>query len=283
MVAAMNLPSPAVGEQLRDWRHRRHLSQLDLAGLADMSARHLSFIETGRSLPSRAMLLRLSDRLDVPLRARNRLFSAAGYAPLYGERRLDDPGLDAARRTIDLVLRGHEPYPALAIDRHWNMQAANRAVAPFLKGVAPELLQPPVNVLRLSLHPEGVAPRVANLGQWRTHLLQRLRQQVDASGDPLLATLLAELEGYPAPPDESVDQPGALAVPMRMRTELGELSFLSTTTVFGTPLEVTLSELAIESFFPADDRTARILRTASFLDRMIRLPFLRRGRPQRTA
>lgn len=272
----MSLPSPAVGEQLRDWRQRRHLSQLDLAGLADISARHLSFIETGRSLPSRAMLLRLSDRLDVPLRARNRLFSAAGYAPLYGERRLDDPGLDAARRTIDLVLRGHEPYPALAVDRHWNMQAANRAVAPFLKGVAPELLAPPVNVLRLSLHPEGVAPRVANLGQWRAHLLQRLRQQADASGDPVLVALLAELEGYPAPPDAPLDEPGALAVPMRMRTELGELSFLSTTTVFGTPLEVTLSELAIESFFPADDRTARILRTASFLDRMIRLPFLRR-------
>lgn len=271
-------PTPTVGEQLRDWRQRRHYSQLDLAGLADISARHLSFIETGRSLPSRAMLLRLSDRLEIPLRERNRLFTAAGYAPLYGERRLDAPGLEAARRAVELVLRGHEPYPALAVDRHWNMHSANRAVAPFLKGVAAELLEPPINVLRLSLHPEGVAPRIANLGEWRAHLLHRLRQQVESGGDPVLAALLEELEGYPAPAHDGQPQPGALAVPMRMRSEVGELSFISTTTVFGTPLEVELSELAIESFFPADERTARILRTASFLQRMIGLPFLRRGK-----
>ena len=274
--------TPTVGEQLRDWRQRRHYSQLDLAGLADISARHLSFVETGRSLPSRAMLLRLSDRLEIPLRERNRLFTAAGYAPLYGERRLDAPGLEAARRAVELVLRGHEPYPALAVDRHWNMQSANRAVAPLLKGVAPELLEPPINVLRLSLHPQGVAPRIANLGEWRAHLLHRLRQQVENGGDPVLAALLEELEGYPAPDhgerDEERHATGALAVPMRMRSEVGELSFISTTTVFGTPLEVELSELAIESFFPADERTARILRTASFLQRMIGLPFLRRGK-----
>lgn len=273
----MNLSAQPVGEQLRDWRQRRHLSQLDLAGLADISPRHLSFMETGRSLPSRAMLLRLSDRLDVPLRERNRLFTAAGYAPVYSERRIDDPSMEAARRTIDLLLRGHEPYPALAVDRHWNMQAANRALAPFLKGVAAHLLEPPVNVLRLSLHPEGVAPRVANLGQWREHLLHRLRQQVQACGDPQLDALHAELSAYPAPSAEEPLDPAALVVPMRLRSEVGELSFLSTTTVFGTPVEVTLSELAIESFFPADAKTAAVLRTTGFLRRMTSLPFLRRA------
>src|SRR5690606_1946885 len=178
-------PAPVrnVGEQLRGWRQRRRLSQLDLAGLADISPRHLSFVETGRSVPSRAMLLRLSDRLDVPLRERNALFIAAGYAPVYSERRIDDPSLAQARRAIDLVLRGHEPYPALAVDRHWNLQAANRALAPLLEGVAPELLASPVNVLRLSLHPDGVAPRIVNLGQWRAHLLHRLGQQVAGTGD----------------------------------------------------------------------------------------------------
>jgi transcriptional regulator with XRE-family HTH domain len=268
----MDNPRP-VGEQLRDWRQRRHLSQLDLAGLADISSRHLSFMETGRSMPSRAMLLRLSDRLDVPLRERNRLFTAAGYAPVYGERRLDDPALDNARRAIDLVLRGHEPYPALAIDRHWQMQAANRALAPFLKGVAPALLVPPVNVLRLSLHPEGVAPRIANLGEWRAHLLQRLHHQVEGTGDPVLEALLQELLTYPAPEYASTPDPAAFVVPLRMRTEVGELAFLSTTTVFGTPLEVTLSELAIESFFPADAKTARVLRTMSLVGRVLRFPF----------
>jgi transcriptional regulator with XRE-family HTH domain len=273
-------PRP-VGEQLRDWRQRRHLSQLDLAMLADTSTRHLSFIETGRSLPSRAMLLRLSDRLEVPLRERNALFVAAGYAPVYSERRIDDPSLEEARKAIALVLRGHEPYPALAVDRYWNLQAANRALAPFLKGVAPELLAPPVNVLRLSLHPDGVAPRIANLGQWRAHLLHRLRQQIEATGDARLAALHAELAGYPAPDHDDLPEPGAVVVPMRMRSEVGELSFLSTTTVFGTPVEVTLSELAIESFFPADEKTAKVLRTTGFLRRMATLPFLRRDAPYR--
>lgn len=277
----MNTTRP-VGEQLRDWRQRRHLSQLDLAGLADISSRHLSFMETGRSLPSRAMLLRLSDRLDVPLRERNQLFVAAGFAPVYAERRLDDPALQDARRAIDLVLRGHEPYPALAIDRHWNMHAANRAVDPFLKGVAPHLLEPPVNVLRLSLHPEGVAPRVANLGEWRAHLLQRLRQQVEGSGDPVLEALLQELLAYPAPAHEEPPSPTAFVVPMRLRTEVGELAFISTTTVFGTPVEVTLSELAIESFFPADEKTAKVLRAMSLVGRVLRFPFPLRAKKTRS-
>ena len=276
------VPRP-VGEQLREWRQRRHLSQLDLAALADVSARHLSFIETGRSLPSRAMLLRLGDRLDVPLRERNALFVAAGFAPIYSERRLGDPALAQAHNAIALLLRGHEPYPALAVDRHWNLQAANRALAPFLKGVAPELLAPPVNVLRLSLHPDGVAPRIANLGQWRAHLLQRLERQVETSGDPQLQALHAELLAYPAPEEEEEPaDPAAIVVPMRMRSEVGELSFLSTTTVFGTPVEVSLSELAIESFFPADAKTARVLRTTGFLRRMTSLPFLRREAPYRS-
>lgn len=266
----------SVGEQLRDWRQRRRLSQLDLAGLADISSRHLSFVETGRSLPSRAMLLRLSDRLDVPLRERNVLFIAAGYAPVYSERRIDDPSLDEARKAIALVLRGHEPYPALAIDRHWNLQAANRALAPFLKGVAPELLVPPVNVLRLSLHPDGVSSRILNLGQWRAHLLHRVQQQADATGDPTLEALHSELAAYPAPAHGGAADPGAVIVPLRMRSEVGELSFLSTTTVFGTPVEVTLSELAIESFFPADAKTAKVLRTTGFLRAMATIPFLRR-------
>ena len=252
-----------VGDQLRDWRQRRRLSQLDLAGLADISPRHLSFVETGRSVPSRAMLLRLSDRLEVPLRERNALFVAAGYAPVYSERRIDDPSLVEARKAIDLVLRGHEPYPALAIDRHWNLQAANRALAPLLDGVAPALLAPPVNVLRLSLHPDGVAPRIANLGQWRAHLLHRLGQQVQGTGDATLQALLDELSAYPAPAHDEDDDPAAVVVPLRIRTVLGELSFLSTTTVFGTPVEVTLSELAIESFFPADAATGERLRAAA--------------------
>lgn len=261
---------PALGDQLRDWRRRRHLSQETLAGLAGISSRHLSFVETGRSVPSRAMLLRLTDRLDVPLRERNRMFTAAGYAPIYGERPWEDERLDSARRTIELLLRGHEPFPALAVDRHWNMQAANRAVAPFLRGVASHLLEPPINVLRLSLHPEGVAQRVLNLGQWRAHVLHRLQRQVESTGDPVLEALLRELESYPGP--EQTEQPAAdaIAVPMRLRSEFGELTFLSTTTVFGNPVEVTLSELAIESFFPADPRTAKVMRTISLVGRMLR-------------
>lgn len=263
-------PQRPVGDQIREWRRRRRLSQEDLAGLAEISLRHLSFMETGRSTPSRAMLLRLSDQLDVPLRERNRMFTAAGFAPVYGERSLDDDALDAARKTIELVLRAHEPFPALAVDRHWQMHAANRAVAPFLRGVAPKLLEPPINVLRLSLHPEGVAPRIINLGEWRAHLLHRLRQQVESTGDPVLAELLLELQSYPAPDYDEAPDPAAIVVPMRLRSEFGDLSFLSTTTVFGTPTEVTLSELAIESFFPADPRTAKVMRTVSLLGRMLR-------------
>ena len=256
-----------VGRLLRDWRQRRRLSQLALALDADVSARHLSFLETGRAQPSRDMLLRLADRLDVPLRDRNALLLAAGYAPIYPERDLDDPALRTAREAVDRVLAGHEPYPALAVDRHWTLVAANRAVAPLLAGVHPDLGQPPVNVLRLSLHPEGLPPRIANFGQWREHLLARLRRQAELTADPTFTDLLAELLAYPAPAPTADSHPSirdqdltGVILPLRLRTDHGLLAFISTTTVFGTPVDVTLSELAIEAFFPADPATAATLR-----------------------
>ncbi|NKI92633.1 helix-turn-helix transcriptional regulator [Rhizobacter sp. SG703] len=250
-----------VGSLLREWRQRRRLSQLDLATGADISTRHLSYVETGRAAPSRAMVLHLAEALDVPLRERNALLTAAGFAPLYRERTLDDPALKAARDAVELVLRAHEPHPALAVDRHWNLLAHNRPMLLLLDGIAPQLLEPPVNVLRLSLHPQGAAPKIVNLNAWRTHLFARLRTQVLASGDPVLAALLDELQGYPG--DDS--PPGgadwsAVAVPLQIRSSLGVLSFISTTTVFGTPVDITLSELALETFFPADAETAQLLR-----------------------
>src|ERR1019366_8857866 len=179
LITTTELASRPVGDLLREWRQRRRMSQLDLACEADISTRHLSFLETGRSTPSREMVLHLAERLDVPPRARNALLNAAGYAAAFPERRLDAPAMTAARQAIDLVLAGHEPHPALAVDRHWCMAAANRAVAPLIAGVDPALLRPPVNVLRLSLHPGGLAPRTVNLGEWRAHLLERLRQQIE--------------------------------------------------------------------------------------------------------
>ncbi|MEZ5670447.1 MAG: helix-turn-helix transcriptional regulator [Alphaproteobacteria bacterium] len=252
-----------VGEQLRDWRQRRRMSQLSLALDADISARHLSFVETGRARPSRAMVLHLADCLAVPLRARNALLLAAGFAPAFPQRPLDDPALAAARQAIDQVLAGHEPYPALAVDRHWTMIAANRAVGLLTDGVDPALLQPPVNALRVSLHPAGLAPRIRNLGEWRAHVFARLRQQIAASADPGLAALLAELEalspsgpGEAAPPDRA-----AVVVPLRIATPAGELALFGTVTVFGTPVDITLAELAIEAFYPADAASAALLRT----------------------
>jgi transcriptional regulator with XRE-family HTH domain len=258
----IEVQNQTVGTMLRDWRRRRHLSQLDLAVEADISSRHLSFLETGRSQPSREMILHLAERLGVPLRERNALLLAAGYAPVFRERSLDDPTLESARKVVDLVLAGHEPFPAIAVDRHWNLIASNRAIAPMVVGVEPSLLEPPVNVLRLSLHPQGVAPRIANLTEWSSHLLARLRQQIDASADPVLGGLYQELSNYPIPGGESnktsVDY-GGVAIPLQLETENGILSFLSTTTVFGTPVDITLSELALESFFPADAFTAEAL------------------------
>lgn len=252
------------GEHLRQWRLRRRMSQLDLAGEADISTRHLSFVETGRSVPSREMVLRLAERLDIPLRERNALLVAAGYAPMYRERPLDDPALAAAKEAVQLILRSHEPYPALALDRHWNLLAHNAMVPPLLAGADPSLLQPPLNVLRLSLHPGGLAPRIVNLGQWRHHLFERLRQQIQATGDAALEALLAELQGYPAGEDADAThlEGGVLgiATPLRLRSGDGVLNLISTTTIFGTPADVTLQELALETFFPADAQTGAALR-----------------------
>ena len=258
-----------VGVMLRDWRRRRRLSQLDLALEADISSRHLSFLETGRSRPSRDMLLHLAERLEVPLRGRNALLVAAGYAPVFRETPLEDPALGAARRAVELVLAGHEPFPALAVDRHWTLVASNRAVPLMLAGLDPSMLAAPVNVLRLSLHPRGLAPRIVNLAEWRTHLLARLRRQIDATADAVLAELHDELNTYPVPREDPPGAPPAtdyagVAIPFQLATEAGVLSFLSTTTIFGTPVDITLSELALESFFPADaatsDALSRILR-----------------------
>ncbi|MDE1179682.1 helix-turn-helix transcriptional regulator [Paraburkholderia sp.] len=261
--------SRSVGDLLREWRQRRRMSQLLLAAEADISTRHLSFVESGRALPSREMVMHLAERLDVPLRERNTLLVAAGYAPLFRERPLTDPQLAAARDAVNLVLKGHEPYPALAIDRHWNIVATNGALGVLTAGVSGALLEAPVNALRLSLHPDGVAPSIVNWHAWRAHVLNRLQRQIDVSGDPVLAALRDELAGYPAPPgaataDDTVAQIAEqVAVPLRVRTSSGVLSFFSTTTVFGTPVDVTLSELAIEAFFPADAATAAALRQAA--------------------
>jgi transcriptional regulator with XRE-family HTH domain len=260
----------AAGDYLRSWRRRRRMSQLNFALMAEISQRHLSFLESGRAAPSREMLLHLAERLDVPLRERNAMLLAAGFAPVYAERTLEDPAMAAARGAIEVVLKGHEPYPALAVDRHWNLVVANAALGPLLAGVAErKLLDPPVNVLRLSLHPEGLAPRIANLVEWRAHLLDRLRRQAAVTGDPVLAELLQELSAYPVSDELKVLQTatrtdhGGVFVPLKLATEVGLLSLISTTTIFGTPRDITLSELALEAFFPADPETATILRQFS--------------------
>jgi transcriptional regulator with XRE-family HTH domain len=243
-----------VGARLRGWRTSRRWSQLELSSRAGVSARHLSFIETGRSRPTREMILRLATRMDVPLRSQNELLLAGGYAPAWTETDLGGAPLAAVMASLRDVLAGHEPYPAVLIDRHWTMVDANAAIAPLLDGCAGWLLEPPVNVLRLSLHPGGLAPRIGNLAQWRTHVLHRLDQQAARTADPVLRDLHAELAGYPG---GTVDEePSGLVVPLR----LDGLSFFSVTSVLGTPLDVTLSELAVEAFLPADAETAAALR-----------------------
>jgi len=260
-------PEPAsFGTILRAWRSRRRMSQLDLAAEADISARHLSFLETGRSKPSRDMVLRLAEALGMPLRERNALLMAAGFAPLFAESALADPGLAPAREAIELVLKGHEPYPALAVDRRWTLIAYNRAVMPLLEGIAPELRVPPVNVLRLSMHPQGLAPRILNYAEWRAHVVARIRRDIDLTADAGLADLLAELKNLPVPEHARPARPvahaaPAMVVPLQLSSPVGTLSFISTITVFGTPVDVTLSEIAIESFFPADEYTAGVLRS----------------------
>ena len=260
----MNKRAAAAGEYLRTWRRRRQMSQLSFAVLAQISQRHLSFLESGRAAPSREMLLHLAERLEVPRRERNAMLLAAGFAPIFAERALDHPSMAAVKSAIERVLKGHEPYPAVAVDRHWNLVAANASVAPLLADITePQLLDPPVNVLRLSLHPRGLAPRIANFGEWRAHLLDRLRHQAAATSDPVLAQLLAELSAYPfsgerPQPESPETDVGGVFVPLQLVTKVGMLSFLSTTTLFGTARDITLSELALEAFLPADVQTAEL-------------------------
>jgi transcriptional regulator with XRE-family HTH domain len=259
------LDAPGVGAILRDWRQRRRLSQMDLALEAGISTRHLSFVETGRSKPSPDMVLHLAEQLEVPLRDRNALLLAAGYAPRYGARSLDDPEMAQIRDALGRVLDGHEPFPALAVDRYWNVVGSNSALDVLLHGVADELLVPPANALRIALHPDGMPPRVLNFAAWRDHLLQRLERAVAMTGDPQLAELQREILTYPGPPAPDASPPGAevmfglkLAAPGDGR----QLSFFSTITTFGTPLDITVSEIAIEAFFPADDQTTDWLSTS---------------------
>lgn len=255
---ARPVSAPAnIGDHLREWRQRRHLSQMDLANDAEISTRHLSFIETGRAAPSRDMVMRLAERLDVPLRERNVLLVAAGFAPAFPQRPLDDPALKSARDAVQVVLKAHEPYPALAVDRHWNLVASNAMVAPMLAGVSQRLLTPPINVMRLAFHPEGLAPMTVNLAEWCGHLLERLRHQIDATADAQLIKLYEELKSYPIPARNARDRRPMESVAIPFQIKFGEqvLSFISTTMVFGTPVDITLSELALETFFPADEAT----------------------------
>lgn len=261
-------PQPAaarpIGELLRAWRRRRSLSQLELALNAEVSSRHVSFVETGRAKPSREMVLHLAEHLEIPLRDRNRLLLSAGYAPVYPERALDTPEMAPAREALERFLRAHEPYPALVLDRHYNLVSANDALGVLIEGVAPELLAPPANALRVTLHPQGMAPRIINLEEWSAHLLQRLQRQTSITGDPALSELHAELAGYPgvsleAPRDEVLGT--EIVLPLRLREENHELAFFSTVSTFGTAVDITLSELAVEAFYPANARTAgRLLR-----------------------
>ncbi len=252
-----------VGEHVKAWRMRRRYSQLECALDVEMSQRHLSFIESNRAKPSRDMILRIAEHLDVPLRERNAMLLAAGYAPHFQHRSLDDPSLAPARRAIDQILNAHEPFPALAVDRHWHLVSANAAISSLLALVSDQdLLQPPVNVLRLSLHPKGLAPHIVNLGEWQRHIVERLRRQIEISADAGLMHLLAEIQQFPGGDDDAsgISESNAVMIPFRLSLPGGTLNFFSTTTVFGTPLDITLSEIALECFYPADAQTADALR-----------------------
>ncbi len=257
----MNPTHAPIGQLVKAWREQRRMSQLELASEARISQKHLSFIESGRSAPSRDMIVHLADHLEVPLRERNALLLSAGFAPIYRERAINDPALVRARATVEQILKAHEPFPALAVDRNWNMIAGNTAALTLTGAADPELLKPPVNVMRLSLHPKGLAPLIVNLAEWWHHLIERMRRQARLTRDPGIEALLKEVEAYPAPAEKLVAPPDDdIAIPLRLRTPGGVLSFHSTITVFGTPVEITLSEISLEAFYPADDATAAALR-----------------------
>lgn len=259
--------TPIFGNYLRTWRQRRRMSQQELAGDANISTRHLSYVETGRASPSREMVLRLAARLEVPLREQNALLLAAGFAPIYRESALGDPTFAAAKQVIELILKSHEPFPALAVDQRWNLVAANGMVPHLLVGVHASLLQPPMNVLRLSLDPLGLAPNIVNLTQWRDHLFERLSHQIAVTADSALISLLAELRRLPDAVNEHEEHMQGehigIAVPLKFRSPFGVLSFISTTTIFGSPADITLQELALETFFPLDEFTRQALQSLS--------------------
>jgi transcriptional regulator with XRE-family HTH domain len=262
MDTASTLPGAArapVGELLRTWRRRRSLSQLELALEADVSSRHVSFLETGRARPSREMVLRLADHLEVPLRERNGLLLAAGYAPQYVERSLEEPEMVPIHKALDRFLRAHEPYPAVILDRHYNIISANDATSALTDGVAPELVAPPANALRATLHPEGMARRILNFPEWSAHLLHRLRRQAALTGDPELELLYEELSTYPGvmlEPPRGEHAGNEIVLPLRISAGERELAFFSTISTFGTAVEITLAELTIEAFYPANAATA---------------------------
>jgi transcriptional regulator with XRE-family HTH domain len=258
-----NSPQTGVGPLLREWRRRRRRSQLDLALEAGVSARHISFLETGRSNPSRGMVIDLAANLELPLRDRNELLLAAGFAPEYRELAYEDPDLEPVRAAIDQVLAAHDPYPALVVDRHWELITANRGLGLLTEGVAPELLEPPANAMRIALHPEGMMPRIINFGEWRSRVLLRIERQSRLTGEAAMAELGEELAGYPSLPDGDEERAPRhdVFMPLALRGLKGEeLNFFSTVATFGTAVDVTVAELSIESFFPADDFTAAACR-----------------------
>ena len=266
----MDIQKIPFGVLLRRWREKRHMTQIDLALAADSSTKHLSCLETGKAHPSREMVIRLAEYLDVPLRDRNTLLLAAGFAPAFLERSI--AGLEAAKSAIDRILQAHKPYPAFAVDRHWNVVLSNSALPQLYEGCSPELLRPPVNAMRLVLHPSGMGPRILNFAEWRMHSLGILRQQLEVRADSLTKRLLDEVATYPTPVDsdpiESLDASHRLATPLRIATRFGTVSFLNTTTVFGNPSDVTLAELALEMLFPADAQTVDIV------ENMVREPIM---------
>ncbi|HTC10574.1 MAG TPA: helix-turn-helix transcriptional regulator [Acetobacteraceae bacterium] len=250
------------GVLLRRWRQSRRMTQEDLALAASSSTRHLSYLETGRAQPSRDMVLRLAEHLQVPLRDQNTLLLAAGFAPAFQERSLGE--LEAATLAIDKILQAHKPYPAFAVDRHWKVVLSNSALPQLYEGCAADLLRNPINAVRLILHPRGLGPRIVNFVEWRAHTVTVLRQQIETRSDPVVQALLAEVMSYPAPSGGlapiDVEGPQRYATPLQIVTRLGTVSFLNTTTIFGTPTDVTLSELALEMLFPADEATIAIVK-----------------------
>jgi transcriptional regulator with XRE-family HTH domain len=251
------------GVLLRRWREQRRMTQTDLALAAESSTRHLSCLETGKAQPSREMITRLAEYLDIPLRDRNTLLLAAGFAPAFSERSVAE--LEPAKTAIDSVLQAHKPYPAFAVDRHWNVVLSNSALPQLYEGCSADLLRKPVNAVRLVLHPEGMGSCIANFAAWRAHTMHLLRRQLEARADPVIRGLLAEVAGYPVPPDseafDEFDASERLATPLRISTRFGVVSFLNTVTVFGSPHDLTLAELALEMLFPADDRTVEVVKS----------------------